>query len=87
MTFGTGGKEKKQWFVRLPRGVDEYPWGDGGEEGDEYGRSVKSESYTRLLNLSCSCFNLVHWLKCDGSRPHIEGGMQGEARGMESLAD
>lgn len=47
LAFVGGGKEKKQWFVRLPRGVDEYTWGQGGEEGEEYGRSVKSE------NLSC----------------------------------
>lgn len=45
-TFVSGGKEKKQWFVRLPRGVDEYTWGEGGEEGEEYGKSIKSK-YTR----------------------------------------
>jgi hypothetical protein len=43
-TFVAGGKEKKQWFVRLPRGVDEYTWGEGGEEGEEFGKSVKSGS-------------------------------------------
>lgn len=42
LAFVGGGKEKKQWFVRLPRGVDEYTWGEKGEEGEEYGRSVKS---------------------------------------------
>lgn len=41
-TFVSGGKEKKQWFVRLPRGVDEYTWGEGGEEGEEFGKSVKT---------------------------------------------
>jgi hypothetical protein len=48
-TFVSGGKEKKQWFVRLPRGVDEYTWGEGGEEGEEFGKSVKSV-YTVLCN-------------------------------------
>lgn len=42
-TFVSGGKEKKQWFVRLPRGVNEYSWGEGGEEGEEFGKSVKCE--------------------------------------------
>lgn len=47
LSFVGEGKEKKQWFVRLPRGVDEYSWGEGGEEGEEYGKSVKSESTYR----------------------------------------
>ncbi|RXK42052.1 DNA ligase D, 3'-phosphoesterase domain-containing protein [Tremella mesenterica] len=41
-SYKAGGKEKKTWFVRLPRGVEGYPWGEGGEEGKEFGRSVKS---------------------------------------------
>ncbi|XAO23598.1 hypothetical protein I312_102378 [Cryptococcus bacillisporus CA1280] len=36
------GKEKKTWFITLPRGVDGYPWDQGGEDGSFYGRSVKS---------------------------------------------
>ena len=32
------------WFIRLPREVAEYGWGGGGEEGERYGRSVKSKS-------------------------------------------
>ncbi|OCF31875.1 DNA ligase D, 3'-phosphoesterase domain-containing protein [Kwoniella heveanensis BCC8398] len=36
------GKLKKTWFLRLPKGVDGYPWDRGGEEGDFWGRSVKS---------------------------------------------
>lgn len=36
------GKEKKTWFITLPRGVDGYPWDKGGEDGSFYGRSVKS---------------------------------------------
>ena len=75
-TFVSGGKEKKQWFVRLPRGVDEYMWGEGGEEGEEFGKSVKSE-YT----LSKICFKLT----C--SRPFIEGSLQGEANRCQSLAN
>ncbi|WVQ71339.1 hypothetical protein IAR50_000867 [Cryptococcus sp. DSM 104548] len=36
------GKEKKTWFISLPRGVSEYPWDKGGQDSDFYGRSVKS---------------------------------------------
>lgn len=36
------GREKKTWFISLPRGIQGYPWGKGGEEGEESGRSVKS---------------------------------------------
>lgn len=43
-SYAPDGREKKQWFIRLPRGVEEHSWGPGGEEGEQYGRSVKSES-------------------------------------------
>lgn len=42
-TVSLEGKEKKTWFISLPRGVDSYPWDQGGEDGDFYGRSIKSE--------------------------------------------
>ena len=42
-TFSSDGRIKKTWIIRLPKGVEGYPWGRGGEEGDESGRSVKSE--------------------------------------------
>ncbi|AAW42055.1 hypothetical protein CNBC7140 [Cryptococcus deneoformans B-3501A] len=41
-TVSLEGKEKKTWFISLPRGVDSYPWDQGGEDGDFYGRSIKS---------------------------------------------
>lgn len=41
-TVSLEGKEKKTWFISLPRGVDSYPWDQGGEDGDYYGRSIKS---------------------------------------------
>ncbi|WWD05389.1 hypothetical protein V865_003465 [Kwoniella europaea PYCC6329] len=41
-TFSSSGQIKKNWFLRLPREVDEYPWDKGGEEGDFWGRSVKT---------------------------------------------
>ena len=75
-TFVSGGKEKKQWFVRLPRGVDEYTWGEGGEEGEEFGKSVKSE-YT----LSKICFELT------SSRSITEGSLQRETNRGQSLAN
>lgn len=40
----SGGRKKDSWIIRLPKGVEGYSWGKGGEEGDESGRSVKSES-------------------------------------------
>ncbi|TYJ52676.1 hypothetical protein B9479_006725 [Cryptococcus floricola] len=40
--ISSDGKEKKTWFISLPRGVNEYPWDRGGQDGDFYGRSVKS---------------------------------------------
>nr|XP_019000095.1 uncharacterized protein I203_07253 [Kwoniella mangroviensis CBS 8507]OCF63556.1 hypothetical protein I203_07253 [Kwoniella mangroviensis CBS 8507] len=42
-TFSSSGQIKKNWFLRLPREVDEYLWDQGGEEGDFWGRSVKTE--------------------------------------------
>lgn len=39
------GKTKTNWFIGLPRGIEGYSWGEGGEEGEQYGRSVKSESH------------------------------------------
>ncbi|WWC68315.1 DNA ligase D, 3'-phosphoesterase domain-containing protein [Kwoniella pini CBS 10737] len=41
-TFSASGQIKKTWFLRLPKEVDEYPWDQGGEEGDFWGRSVKT---------------------------------------------
>ncbi|WWD18230.1 hypothetical protein CI109_102680 [Kwoniella shandongensis] len=41
-TFDSTGRMKKTWFISMPRGVDNRPWDKGGEEGDFYGRSVKS---------------------------------------------
>ncbi|WVQ96993.1 DNA ligase D, 3'-phosphoesterase domain-containing protein [Kwoniella sp. CBS 9459] len=41
-TVSTSGKIKKTWFLRLPKGIDGYPWDRGGEEGDFWGKSVKS---------------------------------------------
>jgi hypothetical protein len=40
--FSSTGRQKVNWFISLPRGVQGYAWGEGGEEGDEHGRSVKS---------------------------------------------
>ena len=42
-TMMRDGREKKTWFISLPRGIQGYPWGNGGEEGEESGRSVKSQ--------------------------------------------
>jgi hypothetical protein len=42
-TFGRGGVHKKTWFVRLPADVDRYDWDQGGEDGEFWGRSVKSK--------------------------------------------
>nr|XP_018265067.1 DNA ligase D, 3'-phosphoesterase domain-containing protein [Kwoniella dejecticola CBS 10117]OBR87225.1 DNA ligase D, 3'-phosphoesterase domain-containing protein [Kwoniella dejecticola CBS 10117] len=41
-TFSASGQIKKTWFLRLPKEVDEYLWDQGGEEGDFWGRSVKT---------------------------------------------
>ncbi|WWC96621.1 DNA ligase D, 3'-phosphoesterase domain-containing protein [Kwoniella sp. B9012] len=41
-TFSSSGQIKKNWFLRLPREVDEYLWDQGGEEGDFWGSSVKT---------------------------------------------
>jgi hypothetical protein len=41
--FSSVGVEKRTWLIKLPRGIDYYEWGEGGEEGVESGRSVKSE--------------------------------------------
>ncbi|GFZ43441.1 hypothetical protein JCM24511_01161 [Saitozyma sp. JCM 24511] len=38
----SGGRKKDSWIIRLPKGVEGYSWGKGGEEGDESGRSVKT---------------------------------------------
>lgn len=43
LAYGKDGQEKKTWFIRLPRGIDDYSWDHEGEEGEKYGRSVKSE--------------------------------------------
>jgi hypothetical protein len=77
-TFVSGGKEKKQWFVRLPRGVDEYTWGEGGEEGEEFGKSVKSV-YTFLSRKKGS--------KLTSSRSITKGSLQRETNRYESLAN
>lgn len=44
MTYGRAGRIKKTWFVRLPSHIKSYPWDKGGEDGDFWGRSVKSQS-------------------------------------------
>ncbi|WWC88204.1 DNA ligase D, 3'-phosphoesterase domain-containing protein [Kwoniella dendrophila CBS 6074] len=41
-TFSASGQIKKTWFLKLPKEIDEYPWDKGGEEGDFWGRSVKT---------------------------------------------
>ncbi|CAD6581527.1 MAG: hypothetical protein TREMPRED_003017 [Tremellales sp. Tagirdzhanova-0007] len=41
-SYGRDGREKKTWFIRLPRGIEGYSWGPDGEEGEAYGRSVKT---------------------------------------------
>ncbi|WVF70983.1 DNA ligase D, 3'-phosphoesterase domain-containing protein [Kwoniella sp. CBS 6097] len=41
-TVSSVGKIKKTWFLRLPKGIEGYPWDQGGEEGDHWGKSVKS---------------------------------------------
>ncbi|OXG52319.1 DNA ligase D, 3'-phosphoesterase domain-containing protein [Cryptococcus neoformans] len=51
-TVSLEGKEKKTWFISLPRGVDSYPWDQGGEDGDYYGRSIKSECSFHLPSSS-----------------------------------
>ncbi|ORY32187.1 DNA polymerase ligase-domain-containing protein [Naematelia encephala] len=40
--YESSGRVKKTWFISLPRGVEEYSWGPEGEEGAQYGRSVKT---------------------------------------------
>lgn len=47
--FKHGGKEKREWLLRLPKGVEEYSWGADGEDGPLYGRSVKSQYCTSHL--------------------------------------
>ena len=42
-SFAKTGRQKINWFISLPKGVQGYSWGEGGEEGEEFGRSVKSE--------------------------------------------
>lgn len=39
--YKSTGEPKKEWFLRLPPGVDGPDWGWEGEEGLTYGRSVK----------------------------------------------
>ncbi|WVQ80766.1 hypothetical protein IAT38_002871 [Cryptococcus sp. DSM 104549] len=41
-SYSTTGVTKKTWFISLPRDVDGYPWDRGGEDGEFWGRSVKS---------------------------------------------
>jgi len=43
-SFASSGRQKVSWFIALPKGVQGYTWGADGEEGEKYGRSVKSAS-------------------------------------------
>lgn len=40
--FKRSGVEQREWLLRLPKGVNNYSWGDEGEEGSQYGPSIKS---------------------------------------------
>ena len=41
-TFSAGGKEKRNWMLKLPRHVARYDWDRGGEDGTFWAKSVKS---------------------------------------------
>ncbi|WVR05563.1 DNA ligase D, 3'-phosphoesterase domain-containing protein [Kwoniella sp. DSM 27419] len=64
--LSSNGKVKKTWFLRLPKGVDEYPWDRGGEEEGHWGVSVKTG---RTLKQVCAGYTArpERW-KCEEER-------------------
>lgn len=45
LSYSTTGQPKRTWFVSLPKGISGYDWEGDGEEGEFYGRSVKSDFF------------------------------------------